>query len=84
MYDFKTVREAFPNAQMVGGRLIDYTNGKHVEIGLVSAKTGTFALTAAGQELMDAVKSAPVRAPRAPKPAPAPAAIPVADIAGMD
>ncbi len=61
MYDFPTVQAAFPKAHLVGGRLIAYIDGKNVEIGLTHAKTGTFALTAQGQELMDGMQAKPKR-----------------------
>lgn len=50
--DFNSVAAAFPDAEMVGGRLILYSEGKHIELGLSKAGEGTFTLTPAGIALM--------------------------------
>lgn len=68
MEDFKSVMQMFPNAQMVGGRVIVYHNGKHVELGLTRPATGVFSLTEEGLLLVQEMRSnlilPPVTSPR--------------------
>lgn len=80
MYTFKEVVEKLGDAQVVGGRIIVYRGGKHVDVGRVASETGVFILTPAGHELLNAVaEPAPVvdapvvDAPVVEAPAPKPA-----------
>ncbi len=56
MYDFKTVLDSFPAAEMVGGRLIMRVEGVAHEIGKFAARDGVFTLTDKGVEFMKRVE----------------------------
>lgn len=59
MLTFKSVVDALgADAQVTGGTVIVYRDGKHIEVGRVSADTGSFTVTPAGHALLEAISGA--------------------------
>lgn len=53
-HTFQSVREFFgERAELVGGVITVYENGKHTDIGRIDNTTGVFTLTADGVAMLD-------------------------------
>lgn len=55
------------DAQITGGTIIVYREGKHIEVAYVRSEGGEFVVTDAGKELLEATADKPARAPKAAK-----------------
>lgn len=74
MHTFKSVVAALgAEAQVTGGSIVVYRNGKHTEVGKVLPETGVFVMTPAGHALLEEsaaptaeVEEAPAEAPAKP------------------
>lgn len=82
MHTFKSVVEQLGDeAQVTGGAIVVYRDGKHIEVGRVLPETGTFVMTPAGRQLLE-VEEKPAKKP-SKKPAKKPEASALDDLGDL-